>query len=477
MPTDENSRYVRTPIPEEPATERAQSFVEIRHPYLPDDAVLEAQRCLQCAMPYCVQACPIAQDARGYILLIAERKYDEAAIVTLREDPLSSTLCKVCYHYCEDACIMHERGVPIAIRQLKRAAMELGSAQQFYVPSALRNQRIAVVGGGPAGLMAAWELGLRGYSVTIFEQAPYLGGQIGEIPKYHMDGYEIELDVARFRDLPCTFVMGKRAGTDFTLESLLADGYRAIYLAVGTSDHHSLGIPGENLPGVYPAIDLLKAMNKGPPVSLGAQIVVIGGGDVAMDAVRSALRISPQKNVTVIYRKTRDKMPAGHEESDEAEAEGVHFLYELSPVEILGTDHVEAIVVRKTTLSPPGPSGRPSVIPVPGSEQTVPCDTVIVAVGESAALAGFPEALDLQFGAQGWPEGKHTDTMTGVEGVFASGGKSVVHAMAAGTRSAVAIDAYLSRKDGRAPTPRPDPFGKGNSPTLPRGYGAATWTP
>jgi glutamate synthase (NADPH/NADH) small chain len=477
MPTDEHSRYERTPIPEEPARDRAASFIEIRHPYLPADAVLEAQRCLQCAMPYCVQACPIDQDARGYILRIAEGKFDEAALVTLRENPLGTTLCKVCYHFCEDACIMHERGVPIAIRQLKRAAMELGKSDLCYVPAALREERVAIVGAGPAGLMAAWELGLRGYRVTVFEQQPYIGGQVGEIPKYHMDGYEIEVDAERFRNLPVTFVMGKRIGTDVTIESLRAEGYSAIYLAVGTSDHKRLGIPGESLPEVYGAIDLLKEVNKGPAVSVGARIVVIGGGDVAMDAVRSALRLQPHKDVTVVYRQTRDKMPAGHEESDEAEEEGVRFLYELSPVEILGTDHVEGIVVRKTKLSAPGPSGRPSVVPVPGSEETIPCDMVIVAVGEAPALAGFPAALDLRFGAQGWPEGKNPDSMTGIEGIFASGGKSVVHAMAAGTRSANGIDAYLSRKAGRPPTPRPDPFGKGDPPALPRGYGAPTWTP
>ena len=477
MPTDEDSRYQRLPIPEEPARDRVSSFIEIKHAYPPDEAVIEAQRCLQCAMPYCVQACPIAQDARGYILAIAQRDFDRAATVVLRENPLGTTLCKVCYHFCEDACIMHERGGAIAIRQLKRAAMELGKADVEYVPSAPVSQRVAIVGAGPAGLMAAWELGIRGYSVTVYEAEPFLGGQVGAIPKYHMDGYELELDVARFRRLDVAFQMGQRLGRDFTLDTLRAAGYRAIYLALGTPGHNSLGVPGEKLPGVYAAIDLLTETNKGPPVVLGKKVVVIGGGDVAMDAVRSARRLAEGGDVTVVYRRGRAEMSAGAEEIEEAEAEGVQFLFDHGPSQIVGNGKVEGIVIRQMQLSPPGPSGRPVVLPVPGTEQTLACDSVVVAVGEKADLTGFPPELDLAFGKQGWPQGKHDDTMTGVDGVFASGGKSVVHAMAAGTRSAEGVDAYLRKQGGNPPTPRPDPFGQGIAPTLPKGYGGPTWTP
>ncbi|MCI4320785.1 MAG: FAD-dependent oxidoreductase [Thermoplasmata archaeon] len=477
MPTDENSRYDRVPIPEEPATDRVQSFVEIKHPYTADEAVLEAQRCLQCAMPFCVQACPIAQDARGYILKIAQRDFDGAAQVILGENPLATTLCKVCYHYCEDACIMHERGGEIAIRQLKRSGMEMGNAKIEYAASAPVHERIAIVGGGPAGLMAAWELGLRGYSATVFESEPVLGGQIGAIPKYHMDGYELELDVARFRQLDVTFTVGARLGRDFTLDTLRSDGYLAIYLALGTPGHNTLGIPGENLPGVVAALDMLEETNRSAIASLGRRVVVIGGGDVAMDAVRSARRLTHVGEVTVVYRRKRDQMPAGHEEVEEAEAEGVEFKFERAPVQVIGRGKVEGIIVRRVQLSAPGPSGRPSIVPVAGSEETIPCDSVVVAVGEKADLAGLPPELDLVFGGTGWPQGKGDDTMTGIDGVFASGGRSVVHAMAAGTRSAVGIDAYLRKRAGASPTPRPNPFGAGAPLGLPAGYGGPTWSP
>ena len=471
-------RYQRRPIPEENREERVESFGEILQSYTPDEAVLEAQRCLNCAMPFCVQACPITQDCRGYIQLIAARRFDDAARLTLQDNPLATVLCKTCYHYCEEDCVMGGKGVPIAIRHLKRAALEFGKSDLLYVPSAPRHERVAIVGGGPTGIQAAWELCLRGYSVTLFEAEPFLGGQVETIPKYHLEGTELDIDLARFRNLDLAVETERRAGKDFTPETLLADGYLAVLVAIGASDPRALGIPGEHLPGVFTALQFLLAMNKGPDVLLGRegrQVVVVGGGDVAMDAARSCARLREVAGVTVVYRRDRSQMPAGEEEVEGGDIEGVTFLFDKSPTAIVGTDRVQGITVVDMQPGPPDGAGRPTSVAVPGSATTLPCDTVIIAAGEKADVSGLPGELNFNLSAHPWPQGKKEDWMTDIPGVFAAGGKSVVYAMGAGTRVAEAIDAYVSRKQGRAPTPRPDPFGGAIPPKLPDGYGGPTW--
>jgi glutamate synthase (NADPH) small chain len=461
---------VRVPIPEEPPEERAQDFRTILHAYSKEDAVLEAKRCIQCRRPWCVEACPITQDCREYIRLIAIEDFDGAARVTLRDDPLASSLCKVCYRYCEEYCVVAKKGVPIAIRHLKRAALDYGKSDLVYVASAPKDQRVAVVGAGPAGLMAAWDLGVRGYSVTVFETEPEVGGLMRTIPAYRMTEEDAARDTARFRDLDVTIVRRTRVGTSVSAEQLLADGYAAVLLAVGTPAHRTLGVPGEQLPGVVPALDFLKAVHAGEPVPLGREIVVVGGGDVAMDSVRTALRLCHGGKVTVVYRRDREEMPADKEEVHEAEQERIRFQFRKAPVEIVGRDHVQGIVVRQVELGPPDAGGRRSPIPVAGSEETIPCDTVIVAVGQRADLTGLPSTLDLRITAQGWPEGKGPSHATAVPGVFAVGGKSVVYAMGAAMEAVAQLDAYLAAKRGGTPTARPDPFGGSEAFHLPPGY-------
>ncbi|MGB6499913.1 MAG: FAD-dependent oxidoreductase [Thermoplasmata archaeon] len=469
-PTPPKLNPVRVAVPEEPAAERAHDFREVLHAYSREDAVLEAKRCIQCRRPWCVEACPISQDCKEYIRLIAADDFDGAARVTLRDDPLATSLCKVCYHYCEESCVITKKGVPIAIRHLKRAALDFGASDTLYIPSKPKGQRVAVVGAGPAGLMAAWDLGVRGYSVTVFEQEARVGGLMQTIPGYRMSDADVQRDVARFGELDVTFEPRRKVGVDVPLDRLLSEGYLALFVSVGTPEHRVLGIPGESLAGVIPALEFLKETNGGVDVPVGKAIVVVGGGDVAMDSVRTALRTSNGGAVTLVYRRGREEMPADPEEVGGAEHEGIRFLFQRAPVRLLGDAHVEGIVVQSVELGPPDAGGRRAPMLVPGSESTLPCDTVIVAVGQKADLRGFPSDLELKITPQGWPEGKGPGYRTAVPGIFAAGGRSVVYAMGAAMEAVVAIDAYLAEKRGEPPTARPDPFGGPGFFHLPPGY-------
>ncbi len=463
---------VRVPIPEEGVVDRSTDFREIFRAYSKEEAVLEAKRCVLCRRPWCVEACPISQDCREYIRLISIEDWDGAARVTALDNPLATSLCKVCYHYCEDACVVKKKGVPIAIRHLKRAALDYGSPELAYVPSRPKGQRVAVVGGGPAGIMAAFELGVRGYAVTVFEAEERIGGLMRTIPAYRMTDEDVAVDRARFRNLDVTWAEDRRIGVDTTPIGLLGEGYRAVFLSIGTPLHRTLDLAGERLPGVHPALGLLKEIHAGNPPALGQKVVVIGGGDVAMDAVRSALRLCPSRDVTLVYRRSRAEMPADPEEVHGAEKEGIRFVFQRAPVRIVGERGVEGLVVQTITLGLPDAGGRRAPMPVPGSEETIPADTVIVAVGQRADLSGIEPDLGLRITSQGWPEGKGVGFATEVPGIFAAGGRSVVYAMGNAMKAADAIDAYLSAQRGEPTGPRPNAFGDGPPFHLPAGYTA-----
>ena len=441
----------RTPIREVDPVERRAAFEEALLPYTREEMMVEAQRCIQCGKPWCVEACPIAQDARGYIKLIAAGDINGARDLILRDNPFASCLGRVCYHYCERACPVAKKGDPIAIRQLKRAALEFAGPAPAYRPAMPTNgQRVAVVGGGPAGLMVAWVLGQRGYEVTVFEASDRLGGLMtGTIPAYRLTDGVFEEDMARFRTLPVEFRFYVSFPDDLDVEDLLKE-YDAVFIGLGTQKSKRLGIPGENLDGVLPALKYLKESKRGERVSVRPRVVVIGGGDVAMDSARSALRHGAEE-VTVLYRRSREEMPADDQEIKEAMAEGVRFQLLVAPTRFLGLKRLEGVELQQMILGPPDESGRRKPVPTDTAPIMLRCDTAIVAVSQEADLEGVPLDLGLKVGKDGTLEADPATGRTNRPGVYAGGGASVAHAMAAGKRASVAMDAFLVEKRNQGP--------------------------
>ncbi len=433
----------RVPIREEDPTERRGAFMEALLPYTREEAIAEAQRCIQCGKPWCMEACPISQDARSYIRLLAAGDFDGARDLILRDNPFSSCLGRVCYHYCEVPCPIAKRGEPIAIRHLKRAALDFAKPAGPYAPTVPTNgQRVAVIGGGPAGLMNAWILAQRGYAVTVFEATDRLGGLMtGTIPGYRLPDEIFEADMARFARLPIEFRFLTRFPKDVDLDRLLRE-YAAVFIGLGTHKSKRLAIPGENVRGVHTALKFLEEVKRGERASVRSRVVVIGGGDVAMDSARAALRLGAEE-LTILYRRSREEMPADDQEIKEAMDEGVRFEFLVAPKRFLGITRLMGVELQQMVLGPPDESGRRKPVPADADPIMVRCDAAIVAVSQEADLEGVPEDLALHLGTDGTLEADPTTGATARPGVYAGGGASVVHAMAAGKRAALAMDAYL----------------------------------
>jgi heterodisulfide reductase subunit A len=361
---------------------------------VPSTFVIEKQ-----GRPPCRQACPVHQDAAGYVSLVAAGRFAEAARLIRRQNPLPSICGRVCYAACEEACNRQSVDRPVAIRDLKRFVIDWERDNVGEVePPAPENdypERVAVIGSGPAGLVCAHDLALKGYKVTVFEKHRKLGGMLAVgLPGYRCPRDEVERDLAYVERTGVEFRPGRELGVDFTMDDLLGGapgyGFDAVFLGIGAHRGLEMGIEGEDLDGVITGVDYLRRINLRLPQETGKKVAIVGGGNTALDAARAARREGAE--VTVLYRRTRGEMPCEEDEFDDAVAEGVRFEYLVLPVEVLGEDgrspaggqvrYVTGLKCLKMELGEPDASGRPRPVPVQGSEHVRGFDQVIPAISQ-----------------------------------------------------------------------------------------------
>ena len=366
---------------------------------------------------------------------------EEAAELIGKEIPLPGVCQRVCFH-------PERAGIDVldAIRTDYEIRKEKETA-----PQRENGEKIAIVGSGPAGLTAACELVRMGYQVTVFESSSELGGMLREcMPTYRLPTKILEADIEHMKKLGITFRTSVTIGRDLTLKDLSKEGYKAVFLATGAHKSRELRIEGTELKGVIYALDLLRKTNSGEEIDVGDRVVVIGGGNVAMDAARTALKLGA-KDVSILYRRSREEMPANPWEVKEAESEGVKISFLASPTKILGEDEqVTAIKCVRMELRKPDETGRRRPIPIEDSEFTTELDTLILAIGETPDLSLLPEEIEVS--EQNTILADPVTMKTNLPGVFAggdvvSGPATVIEAIAAGKRAALSIDRYLKGED------------------------------
>ena len=397
----------------------------------------------------CKAACPAHVPVQGYIKLAAQGRYGEALELIKKEIPFPAVCGRICNKKCEEACTRGEMDAPVAIDEIKKfiAERELDSATR-YVPPMINQlgkpypEKIAVIGAGPAGLSCAYYLAAKGYPVTVFEKEQVLGGMLTlGIPSFRLEKDVINAEIDVLRELGVEFKTGIEVGKDVTLDSLRGLGFKAFYLAVGASKGAKLSIPGEELDGVMSGVDFLRRINQGQRPEIGDKVAVIGGGNVAMDVARAALRLGAE--VTVYYRRSETEMPADRDELAEAREEGVAFRFLEAPAEILGEGAATALKLEKMALGEPDAKGRCGVKGT-GEFEAVPVTAVLSATGQRVDLGG----IGLATGKRGTVEADPVTCQTAVPDVFAGGDvvtgpQFVIDAIAAGKEAAVSIHRFV----------------------------------
>ena len=400
----------------------------------------------------CKYRCPAHIDAHGYVALIGQGRYEEALELVRRATPFAGVLGRVCLHPCESECSRRYCDSPLSIAALKRFIADYevmqGERPKFSVPSQKKEEKVAIIGAGPAGLNCAYQLALMGYPVTVFEALPVPGGMLKVgIPDYRLDKKALEREIKMIEDLGVEIRCNTVIGKDMTFDDLRSRGYKAFFLAIGAHSDMKLDIPGEGTPGVISGIKFLRDINLGNKVGIGEKVLVVGGGNVAMDAARSAIRLGC--DVTVAYRRTEQEMPANSWEIEHAREEGVKFEFLTSPLEIVNENgKLRGVKCQRNRLGEPDASGRRRPVAIQGSEFVTEADAVITAIGQSVNSEMIKNIDGLKFDRKGNISCDCTKMVTGVPDIFAGGDAvtgpaTMIEAVAAGNRAAKSIHNYL----------------------------------
>jgi len=448
--------------------ERRSDFDEVSLGYSEEEACAEASRCLLCKKPLCVEGCPVRVDIPGFIKLIREGKYVEAALHIKQTNVLPAVCGRVCpqEHQCEKKCILAKKSQAIAIGNLERFVADYEmNADVRQSPVIHENGfKVAIIGSGPSGLTCAGDLRKMGYEVTVFEALHELGGVlVYGIPEFRLPKQIVSREIDYLRKLGVVFKINHVIGKIIDIDELLEhEGYSAVYISTGAGYPSFMGIPGEDLNFVYTANEFLTRVNlmeahKFPetdtPIWVGNKVAVIGGGNTAMDAARSALRLGPDK-VFVIYRRSRQELPARFEEVTHAEEVGIEFHFLTNPIEYIGDDsgHVRKMVCQKMELIPSPSGGRPRPQPIKGSEFEIAIDSVIIAIGsksnpiicQTTPEIGCDEGyIQIDF------EGRTQKKGVYAGGDIVTGSATVIGAMGAGKCAAETINKDIQDKNGK----------------------------
>lgn len=462
---DKKEKIPRQAMPEQPAAVRARNFDEVPLGLTPEAAILEARRCLQCKKPACVEGCPVGVDIPGFIERVREGDFTGAIQAIWGRNSLPAVCGRVCPQelQCEGNCILGKKEAPVAIGNLERFAADYERANRKAAKpakAAPTGKKVAVVGSGPSGLTVAGDLILKGHQVTIFEAFHRPGGVlVYGIPEFRLPKEIVFSEVEGLEAQGVKVEVNTVVGRSLTIDELFDQGYDAVFLGVGAGLPVFLGIPGENFAGVFSANEYLTRTNLmkayrfpeyDTPVIRGKNVVTIGGGNVAMDAARTALRLGAEKSY-IVYRRSKTELPARAAEVHHAEEEGVVFQLLTNPTRLFGDDkgRVTGMEVLKMELGEPDDSGRRRPVAVKGSEFRIDCDLVIVAIGAGANPLLTQSTEGLSLNKRGYiiadqATGKTTLRAVWAGGDIVTGSATVILAMGAGRTAANSIHDYLT---------------------------------